>query len=333
MEEQDNTGSRKVDPPTWTERSRTARWSIAVILAVLSVSLLVASRFAPEPTLHVCDNQVTFEGTEVKNVCEPYAVEDLAPVLVLIGLLLLPDMSEVTLPGGLALKRRIERQEQQTEQLKTEVHRIEQRLNMSAIQSVATSIEFAKAAEHVEEVKRAQEEHGEVKQPDRAQTAAEPDASDDRRTSQIGKATQQLEDMWSRLEPWTVVGEDSDLSAAVREWLETPPPERDQLRLSARAKSIAERLASDETLGRLSSDKTLGRDQVGRIKKWATELRDDLNDVRLARNAVAYPPHDFDVERIDAVFKVGESLLGLLVQAAATPEAAQGRDEPESSGT
>ncbi len=101
MKEQDNTGSRKVDPPTWTERSRTARWSIAVILAVLSVSLLVASRFAPEPTLHVCDNQVTFEGTEVKNVCEPYAVEDLAPVLVLIGLLLLPDMSEVTLPADL----------------------------------------------------------------------------------------------------------------------------------------------------------------------------------------------------------------------------------------
>ena len=33
------------------------------------------------------------------------------------------------------------------------------------------------------------------------------------------------------------------------------------------------------------------------------------------------------------MFKVGESLLGLLVQAAATPEAAQGRDEPESSGT
>jgi hypothetical protein len=267
MEEREKKGSRKVDPRTWVEWSRTARWSIAVILAILSVSLLVASRFAPAPTLHVCDDQVTFEGTEVKNVCEPYAVEDLAPVLVLIGLLLLPDMSEVTLPGGLALKRRIEQQEQQTDLLKTEVHRIEQRLNMSAIQSVHNRIEIAKTAEHVEEVKRAQEEHGETKLPDREQTAAEPDAPDDRRTPQIGKVTQQLEDMWSRLEPWTVVGGDSDLSAAVREWLETPPSERDQLTLSARAKSMADRLASDETLGRLSSDKTLGRDQVGRIKK------------------------------------------------------------------
>ena len=297
---------------------RKARWLVVVGLTLLTAIVFIASRYVS--VLQVCGDQITFEGTRVKHVCEPYAVEDLAPVLVLIGLLLLPDLSELALPGGLSLKFRLDEQERETQQLKESVDVIRQQLHLTATQSQNISF-IERLEQRAEKFEREQRPLDQVPPPD----ASEPEAPDDLgATAQVASASQQLNDMWLRLEPWKIVGGNSDESAVLREWLQTPPPDRDQLTLSPRAKSIADRLASDETLRRLSSDKTLGRDQVARIKEWATDFRDVLNFVQLARNDVAYPPHGWDADKILDAFAVGERLLGLLVPA---PETAT-TDEP-----
>ena len=294
------------------EKWRYVRWGLALGLACLSAILVIGSRF--HAGWHVCDSQLTFEGRAVR-VCQPYSVGDLVPVLVVIGLLLLPDLSELTLPGGAGLKFRLERQERETGRLESNLDRIEQRLNITATQSQQIFFGIGAAEETLArkapEFEREQRERGEPATLDRNITAWEYEPSADFRAGQAATASQQLLGIWGQLEPWTIVGGTSAQSAALRRWLATPPSERDNLTLSAREAQIVDRLPTD---------RALGPDEIATIERWSTVFQDELNSVRLARNAVAHPPHNLGVEEIERAFGVGERLLALLNQGLEAPD-------------
>jgi hypothetical protein len=72
------------------------RWSLAGLIAVAMAMLAIGSRY--EHAWRVC-SAVLKGGRIVTETCGPYPISDLAPGLLILALLLLPDLDEFVLPG------------------------------------------------------------------------------------------------------------------------------------------------------------------------------------------------------------------------------------------
>src|SRR4051812_17407915 len=103
-------------PETRTQRSSfdRLRWALAGALAIAMTILIVVSRYAS--AWHVCDATLTQQG-KIAAPCHPFEIVDLAPGLLMIVLLLLPDVSEFVLPGLGSLKLRVADQQDRSEKI------------------------------------------------------------------------------------------------------------------------------------------------------------------------------------------------------------------------
>lgn len=293
---------------TW----RAIRWFIAVALAIGSAVVVIGSRF--HGGWHVCDSQLTFEGRAVR-VCQPYAVADLIPIFILIGLMLLPDLSELEFPGGWKVKVRLHRQELQTAELQREVKEIEQKLTVTASQQQHFNIAFGaaeKALARSEAAVKTGDGHAAEGEEARTQSReSEKEADVDPRANRLAIVSRQLQGLWSDLEAWARVGADQPESAALREWLATPPTERSGSALSPSDARLADRVA-DWIAARRADNEPLSNNQLAEVQQWLSELTDALDVVRLARNSVVYAPDGLTLDEIESAFGVGERLLNNL---------------------
>jgi hypothetical protein len=264
---------------------------------------------------HVCDLKLTFEGRAVR-VCQPYAVADLIPIFILIGLSLLPDLSELELPGGWKLKVRLDRQEHQTAELQREVERIEQTLTVTTSQQQNLHVGFV-AADRALARSEAAVKAGDGHPGQRAEATSEPRDSEQRgdvgpRDDRLA-TSRQLQNLWSVLEAWTHVGADDAQSADLREWLTTPSTERSGLALSRRDTLLANRIA-DWIATRGLGNEPLSSDQLAEVQQWVSELMGPLDYVRRERNSVVYGPDLMTVDDINTVVGIGDRLLTNLEQ-------------------
>jgi hypothetical protein len=104
------------------EHAVTALRRLFAAIAVGLVVLAVVRSYAFDDA-RVCRDMVASD-TGIVEVCGPVGLEDVPAlgVLLLVGvLLLLPDMSEVSIPGLVTLKRAVEEQAKQTEALTREI--------------------------------------------------------------------------------------------------------------------------------------------------------------------------------------------------------------------
>lgn len=100
------------------------------------------------PYLHICDDQVArVGGAALVRSCRPLSITD-APMLALLvgaGVLLLPDVSALEIPGVLRLEKQLKETARRQEDLVAMV----QRLEVSQRQQVVNVFDVAKLAELV----------------------------------------------------------------------------------------------------------------------------------------------------------------------------------------
>jgi hypothetical protein len=108
----------------WWQHGLTALRRLLAVVAIGVLVLVIARSYAyTNDDVKVCRDVAASDKGKV-NVCGPVGLEDVPAigVLLLVGvLLLLPDMSEVSIPGLVTLKRAVEEQSKQTKALSNEV--------------------------------------------------------------------------------------------------------------------------------------------------------------------------------------------------------------------
>lgn len=144
------TGSDGTTPPTQPKgagdgrppmtRAAITRWTIAVLL--LATAAVLATVSALTPHLRVCEEVVAQVGDEaVAQTCRPLGLTE--PVVVLAAalavLVLLPDVRRVNIAGLFELERRLEEQEQETEELRGQVMQLRLDVRQSQTQHVTLS--------------------------------------------------------------------------------------------------------------------------------------------------------------------------------------------------
>jgi hypothetical protein len=102
------------------------------LAAVATVVVLLMSAFSKSDALKSCTKTTTPKGVTTK--CSPLGLTDVAPILVITILALLPDMSEAGFLG-FSLKRRVAEQEAKQGELDERVRNFELRLAQSQNQS------------------------------------------------------------------------------------------------------------------------------------------------------------------------------------------------------
>src|SRR4051794_6289793 len=100
---------------------RPIRLAAVGIVAACVLGYVLGSTYSR--SLQSCNEQVASQTGQVVRVCHPVSASD-APVvigLVLILVLLLPDFSEVAIPGLVSVKRRVAEQERRQDRLEERV--------------------------------------------------------------------------------------------------------------------------------------------------------------------------------------------------------------------
>jgi hypothetical protein len=110
------------------------RWSVVGIVLLSSVFFTLRWNWV------ICEDKLATVGSQaVVKVCHSPSVTDLPVVttILLIILLLLPDLSEIGIPGFISLKRQVGQQEAKLEMLRTEV---QQAVSQDVAQKVDTTL-------------------------------------------------------------------------------------------------------------------------------------------------------------------------------------------------
>ena len=111
------------------------RWGLAIIV-VLATATLVLRSYA-DSSATVCRDHLAIVGTDaVVDVCGPIGITDLGVVALVLGALLFPDVAELTIPGIVTLKRKVNEQEAKQESLNRDISRLEQRITQSVTVNV-----------------------------------------------------------------------------------------------------------------------------------------------------------------------------------------------------
>ncbi len=130
------------------DMTKARRW-LAAALLVAWLALLCVSSLTPR--LHTCDDSIArVGGAALVRACRPLSITD-APtlaVLVVVGILLLPDLSALEIPGVLRVERQLKKQAERQEEIIAIVHRLEvaqhQQVNVyTAATDAARAVEIA----------------------------------------------------------------------------------------------------------------------------------------------------------------------------------------------
>jgi hypothetical protein len=312
------------------------RWTFVALIALGMAALVVGSRYVD--ALHVCTATLTAKGTIVE-LCRPYDIADLAPGLLIAGLLLLPDVSELTLPGLGSLKLKVEAQELRSEQVEEQVTRLEQRLTLNSAQSTNVNLIMREAGSNLE---ARIDEFWADREPDKAAawkpSAWKPDSHADGdghigpapsarlfeapqrqvtsrepgeqtaqrsqlRVAESALISQQLLALWSDMDRWIRLGQILEVGPdELWKWLARAPEERGEPPLG------------DGREGRLLGDllANLSAEEAQAVTRWVTIFTEEITAVRLARNAVAHLPDSLSLDELQRAFDLAEELQGIL---------------------
>jgi hypothetical protein len=136
-------------PPVLTEpRAGKLPRAVQGVRRLLAIALIVfAGIWAGSGRWHVCTQQAVQGATQTVTTCNAPTATDPA-VLAILGLvfiLLWQDISELGLPGGFTIKRRLEHQEQQTAKTQERQERLEDRLLLVQQQVTSASASASNA--------------------------------------------------------------------------------------------------------------------------------------------------------------------------------------------
>lgn len=137
---------------TKVDVTKARRWLAAAVLTAWLVLLCVSSLTS---SLHICDDNIArVGGAALVTACRPLSITD-APTLaflVVAGVLLLPDLSALEIPGVLRVERQLKEQAKRQEEIVAMVHRLEvaqhQQVNVyTAATEAAKAVELATQVE------------------------------------------------------------------------------------------------------------------------------------------------------------------------------------------
>jgi hypothetical protein len=119
-----------------------ARWFLAGSTTVAMAVLTIGSRYVD--AWHVC--RTILEGRRIfTESCGPYAISDLTPGLLIVGLLLLPDIDELVLPGLGSLRMCIREQESRAAGMEAKMMQLEQQNSLRSMQSQNVNLTLGRA--------------------------------------------------------------------------------------------------------------------------------------------------------------------------------------------
>jgi hypothetical protein len=136
--------------PTASEKSVRSRSEIAALVLVgLVTAAVVLTYFVP--SLRVCRDHVLDTGAVVR-ACQPVGVDDALTIglILLFAILLMPNVVELGVPGGITLKRRVEAVHERVARLDEKVDR----LVIAQEMSVSNTIIVADPREYLESMPR-----------------------------------------------------------------------------------------------------------------------------------------------------------------------------------
>ncbi|MDQ3957347.1 MAG: hypothetical protein M3273_03395 [Actinomycetota bacterium] len=111
------------DGPDVETRQRGLWWWLALALAVGTAVITVGSFV--DDDLRVCEDVVLPAPSNVVTLCRPIQLPDAWPVFPLLIVLLYPEVAEMTIPGVLHLKKRVDEQAQKQIALEHAVSQIQ----------------------------------------------------------------------------------------------------------------------------------------------------------------------------------------------------------------
>lgn len=199
-------------------------------------------------------------SSETTKTCSPSRpdLSDVLPLIVLAGLFLLGEVSELAIPGVISLKTKVEQQEMRQQELERQL--LEVRLTANQQQSVvqnfgSDSFQNPQAVSASARQKAQRDLQGHPT----AMTSV-PDSPD------LAALKYQVLSAYERVHPAMVIGQSASRDRSMDEMHRLLPP-------GARA-FISE----------------LTNSQVRQLADWYVEFRRELDAVRSVRNAVAHPP-------------------------------------------
>jgi hypothetical protein len=281
-----------------------ARW--VAVIATLAIAGWTAGRGSWE-TCRVILPNVASKGTA--RVCEQPALTDVPVVagLLFIFLLLLPDISEVTLPGGIGIKRQLEAQRQRQEVL-------EQRLSLVAQsqQAQASAVGNVLSLQGVQEmIEDAVATRVRLRELERAEAQREPpDKKSPAKLAQRERA--EVTEEINRLSGLELLDLQREL---VRRWRSLAPLVRvaDSARLQFEGQAVA-----SEASHRLAE---IDDEQLERLVNWRDAYDGIIKTVNETRRAVVSDPDSLRREDVATVAALARELeesareLGLLDKA------------------
>lgn len=94
---------------------RRVRW---VLVGSIALGLLIVTALSQFGGLKLCRHVLATVGTRpVVKVCGPPETSDFLPIAVVLAILIFPDISELTIPGFVGLRRRVDVQAHRQEQV------------------------------------------------------------------------------------------------------------------------------------------------------------------------------------------------------------------------
>ncbi len=267
------------------------RWVAAVLIGLAAAAYY----------LHGIDNQtvcreVAEEG-QILKLCGPPGPSELIPFALVITLLLLPDLSELAIPGLLSLKRTVTQQKGRQDQLETKLAQVEQRVD----QRVSFKIDLHTAEKEVEvKEETLLEAEGTAFEAADEETEAEPvpgpDVEADAAQAAPGERTE------AELPPGLTSDED-DLLASLTMQLAWLTKNLTQYEAISRMRRVdqSERMA------------TLTEEQQQVVDRWYNVFEDEIGLVKKFRNALAHNPYAVDLAELTEAVRIGRRLMRILL--------------------
>lgn len=267
------------------------RWVAAVLIGLAAAAYY----------LHGIDNQtvcreVAEEG-QILKLCGPPGPSELIPFALVITLLLLPDLSELAIPGLLSLKRTVTQQKGRQDQLETKLAQVEQRVD----QRVSFKIDLHTAEKEVEvKEETLLEAEGTAFEAADEETEAEPVPGPDVEAD----AAQAAPDERTEAElPPGLTSDEDDLLASLTMQLAWLTKNLTQYEAISRMRRVdqSERMA------------TLTEEQQQVVDRWYNVFEDEIGLVKKFRNALAHNPYAVDLAELTEAVRIGRRLMRILL--------------------
>lgn len=253
--------------------------------------------------LHGIDNQTlcreVAENGRVLELCGPPGPSELIPFALVIAVLLLPDLSELAVPGLLSLKRAVTQQEGRQEEVETKLAQVEQRVE----QRVSFKIDLHTAEKEVkvkEEALRGAKGTAfeAVEEAVAAESAPEPEG---RVPAQAG--SQETAEAAPAESPPGLVDDEDDRRASLTMQLAWLTKSLTQYEAISRMRRVdqGERMAA------------LSEEQQQIVDRWYNVFEEEIGLVKQFRNALIHNPYAVDLEELTEAVRIGRRLLRILL--------------------